>query len=294
MRRVRDLSGSPDLRIIGPQGCGKTTFMATLAYWPNARQDSPIESVKPFDDDSGKLIDMAQDILENGLPLAGTLYDVSDPNNLPLYTLLIELKPAFRLLRNIRFQVSCREYAGELIDDLCKKGMANPILDRYLEDCAEASGLLILIDGTAKEDQRYSQAFVNLKAELNLPFSGNENKNRRKSYRIAVVFSKAEQAQVWNYRYKIKQFVDLKFPKTKDCIQQWCREWQCSANYFFCSAFGMINSPPTPNVKVQKREKGGTYGVIAKPKYWRPFGLVAPIYWLHTGIDESRLRKIEE
>lgn len=289
-RLPRDLPGSPDIRIIGPRSSGKTTLMAALARWPNAKPDSPIQSVNPFDDDSARLIDMAKDILENGLPLAPTRPD-EDANNLPLYTLLIELKPAFLIGRNVRFQVSCREYSGEIIKDL-RGGSSGINLSNYLDDCADSSGLLLLIDGTSREDKQYSQAFARLQKELNERLIG-RNKGLR-SYRIAVVFSKAEQAQVWIHRYEMQKFINLKFPQTKDTLQAWSDNWGCKVNYFFCSAFGMKGSPPNPNVKVQERDSGGTYAVLAKPSLWRPFGLVAPIYWLHTGKDDQRLRRIEE
>ncbi|MBD2345667.1 hypothetical protein [Anabaena subtropica] len=52
----------------------------------------------------------------------------------------------------------------------------------------------------------------------------------------------------------------------------------------------MKGNSPQPNFKKQFRDDGGTYGVIANPSVWRPFGLVAPIYWLSTGKDDMRLR----
>ncbi len=290
-RRTRDLPGNPDLRIIGARRSGKTTFMAALAYWPNAKPDSPIESVNPFDDDTARLIAMAQDILENGLPFAGN-YPVEDLSQLPLYTLLIEIKPAFSLGGNLRFQVSCREYPGELIEDLRNRSTASRGLSNYLDDCADGSGLLLLIDGTAKEDRKYAQAFDRLKTELNIRLTG-QGKNLS-SYRIAVVFSKTEQGTVWIHRYDIKKFISLKFPQTQNTIQKWRKEWGCSVNYFFCSAFGMKGNPPQPNVRIEERDREGTRSVIDRPQYWRPFGLVAPIYWLHTGKDDQRLRKMED
>ncbi|MGB3204168.1 MAG: hypothetical protein WBB28_04205 [Crinalium sp.] len=289
-RPPRDLPGSPDIRIIGPRSSGKTTFMAALARWANPKLDSPILSVNPFDDDSAKLINLAHDILENGLAIAPTRFE-EDANSLPLYTLLIELKSAFWINGNVRFQVSCREYSGEIIKDL-RGGTSGIDLSNYLDDCADSSGLLLLIDGTSREDEKYAQAFARLQAELNERLVG-RNKDLR-TYRVAVVFTKAEQSQVWINRHDINEFVERKFPKTKAILQKWSNDWKCPINYFFCSAFGMKGKPPNPNVKVQARDKGGTYGVIANPKVWRPFGLVAPIYWLHTGKDDQRLRKIEE
>jgi hypothetical protein len=51
-----------EFRIIGPRRSGKTTYLSALAYWPNAKPDSPIEKVIPGDDDTAKLIAMAKDI----------------------------------------------------------------------------------------------------------------------------------------------------------------------------------------------------------------------------------------
>ncbi|MCL1470926.1 hypothetical protein [Argonema antarcticum] len=289
-RRPRYLSGSPDIRIVGHRRAGKTTFMAALARWPNARRDSPIESVKPFDDRTDKLIDQAKDILENGLPLAGTFFP-EDANELPLYTLLIEMKPAFRIGGNIKFQVSCRDYPGKLIEELRKTNIT-PKLSNYLDDCADATGLLLLIDGTAREDKLYSQAFERLKEELNFRLTG-QNKNLN-SYRIAVAFSKAEQGSVWIHRHDMQKFMRLKFSQTETTLQKWQKEWGCPMNYFFCSAFGMIGEPLTPNFREETRDSGAICGVINYPQYWRPFGLVAPIYWLHTGKDDWRLRKMED
>jgi len=290
-RRTRNLQGEPEFRIIGPRRSGKTTFMAALARWPETKPDSPIESVNPFDDETAILINMAKDILENGLSLAGNRLK-EDPNQFPpLYTLLITMKPVFRLGGKIRFQVSCRDFPGEIIEKL-RNSTPDAILQNYLDDCANASGLLLLIDGTAREDQKYAQAFENLKGQLNIRLIG-QNKNLN-SYRIAVVFSKAEQSQVWIYRNDIQKFINLRFPKTQRTIQKWSNDWRCSVNYFFCSAFGMIGSPPKQNVRVETRDAGATTGVIAYPQFWRPFGLVGPIYWLHTGKDDQRLRKMED
>jgi hypothetical protein len=46
------------------------------------------------------------------------------------------------------------------------------------------------------------------------------------------------------------------------------------------------------NYKLLNREQGGTQSVIRYPKQWRPFGLVAPLYWLctnerHPALDQD-------
>jgi Double-GTPase 1 len=286
----RNLQGNSDIRIIGDRSAGKTTFLAALARYPNAKSDTPVQSVYPFDENAARLIAMAQDILENGLALAPTRKD-EDVNQLAIYTFLIELKRKFFSSQNVRLQISLREYSGEIIKDLLTSLPTNSFR-AYLDDCANASGMLLLIDGTSREDKLYAQALTRLQAELNERLIG-RNK-RLRNYRIAIVFSKAEQAQIWCNRHDIKQFVNLHFPQTQIILKTWSQTWRSPVNYFFCSAFGMKGYPPQPNVKVETRDSSGTYGIIANPAVWRPFGLIAPIYWLHTGKDEQNLRDIEE
>ena len=276
---VRELPGNNEFRIIGARNSGKTTYLAALAYWPNARLDSPIESVDPLDDETEKLINLAQDILENGMPLAGS-YIVDDPDDLPSYSLSIRLKSRFG---NQNFNISCKDYPGEVFSQL-RGGDRQEIVGPYLDDCAEAPGLLLMIDGKGKiEDRNYSQALEIMKKELNLRLTALDQ--ILKNYRIAIVFSKAEQSQVWLYRNKLNEFVDQKFPEVQKTMQKWSREWQCSIKYFNCSAFGMKGNPPRPNVRMMQ----GGGAVIDRPKFWRPFGLIAPIYWLYTGKEDSKL-----
>ncbi len=290
-----DLPGNQDIRIIGPRSSGKTTFMAALAYWPNADPNSPIQSVDPYDNASGELIGMARDILADGRPLPST--DPGDnADSLPIYTLLITLKPRFlnhpvAVLKNksIRMQVSCREYPGEIIKDLRNISSSNSLLNSYLDDCATASSLLLLIDGTAnKSDKDYAQALENLQKQLSDRLSLDPSKLR--NYRIAVVFTKCEQAQVRVYWKNINNFVDFKFPEIKTVINKWRSLWGCSTNYFFCSAVGTKGINPQPNFKITNRDKDGVYGVIDNPRVWRPLALVAPLYWIQTGQEDPRLK----
>lgn len=293
MREPVDIQGNGEIRMIGDRKSGKTTFMAALAYWPNGNpENSPIQSVEPFDTNTAKLIEMAQDILENGQQLPPT-----PPNQQPLYSLIIQLKPNFLrnpiaavTLRNIRLQISCREYAGELLEQLSNN---NPDLKNYLDDCASASGLLVLIDGTStsvEKDKKYDKALNNLRNELELRFKKQSNRNKNQ-YRIAFVFSKAETSEVWIYRNNIKQFIGLKFPKTQITLKKWLEDWKCQVAYFSCSAFGTMGKNK-PNYRDIHSDGKGTIAVIARSEFWEPFGLVEPIYWLHTGKRDIRLRQI--
>jgi GTPase SAR1 family protein len=291
-----ELLGKGDIKIIGPRKSGKTTFMAALARWPNADVDSPIQSIDPYDESAGQLIGMAKDILEDGRELSGTDY-TDNANNSPTYTLLITLKPSLfkhpiaKLKgQDIRLQVSCREYSGELIKDL-RSNTSSQIMENYLNDCASAGGLLLLIDGTSTSDREYAEAFENLQRGLNERLRL-EN-GRLSNCRIAVVFTKCEQPSIWINRNDFRRFASLKFPLTQKVLSNWGALWRCDVNYFFCSAFGTKGIPPRPNFRLVNKDNEGVYGVIDKPSIWRPLGLIAPLYWLQTGYEDARLRNLE-
>ncbi|MFM6003930.1 MAG: hypothetical protein ACKPB7_11770, partial [Sphaerospermopsis kisseleviana] len=111
-------------------------------------------------------------------------------------------------------------------------------------------------------------------------------------YRIAVVFTKCEQPPASGYWQDMESFMGLNFPTVKTTLNKWRNNWGCSINCFFCSTFGTKGTPPKPNFKKQIGNSGGTYGVIDKPRVWRPLGLVAPLYWLATGKEDKQLRDI--
>lgn len=150
-----------------------------------------------------------------------------------------------------------------------------------------------MIDGTsAEDDKKYAQSLISLKKELQIRWQAEEKKLR--DIRLAVVFSKAEEAQVWIYRRDLPGFMNRKFPLSTEVLLKWKKEWRCSINYFFCSAFGTMGKPPQPNTLPKDLVQGGTSAVIKRPDAWRPLGLVAPIYWLYTSKDDQRLRKLED
>jgi Double-GTPase 1 len=280
---------SREIRIMGPRRAGKTTFLAALVRFPNVDPSGLIQSIIPRDDATAELVEMAKDILETGSDFAPT--DLSEQ---PLYSFEITLKPSLlsSLSRNVTpIRVTCREYAGELLQHLVTNRTA-PEIQNYIEDCSFASGLMLLIDATAsRSDAEYASAFEVLQREL---------KPRLKSqgidlsaYRIATVFSKCEQNEIWVHRKDIRRFQALKFDETTAAITAWTRDWGCTTNSFFCSAFGFKSrNPPEPNVQILSRSQGITRAMITSSEFWRPTGLVTPLYWLQTGSDHPKLREV--
>lgn len=292
----QELVGQGDIRIIGDRASGKTTYLTALAYWPNHNaNESTIQSIEPFDAETGKLYEMAQTFLEQGKPLAPT-QNTDDPEDMPLYTFLIDLKPKFNLFNrkknNLRIQLSCREYGGELFYDLTNaelfENTTQPTaikLNFYLDDCASASGLMLLLEGQERaKDAMYSKALNIMKEQLTIRLANNNQPT--KNQRIAIVLTKAEQGAVWGNRKDILGFLQRKFPKTSSTLRNWSIQWKCPIEYFVCSAFGIIPGVNKPNVQ------GGTTGTIAQPQFWKPFGLVSPLYWLYIGKNDPRLNDL--
>ncbi len=275
-----------DIRIIGPRPSGKLTYLATLACFPHKSESNlPVKSIQPLNLETEELIVMAENILVKGATLS-PMFPTEAPENMSLYSLRITFYNKFNLLdifssRFYEIRINIRPYAGEIFQDLLCQEISNK-MSLYLDDLATVKQIILLIDAVdspAKRDQEYAQALEILEQELNSRLNSTDKAN----YRLAVVFSKFDQAPAWTYRHNVEDFVSRKFPRTKSVIIKWSQSWQYSVDYFACSAFGMVGNPPRPNVTQ------GKWGALAKPEEWRPFGLVSPIYWLCTGKRDSSL-----
>lgn len=281
------------LRLVGDRGSGKTAYMASLAYWPNADPNSPVQNVSPVGEEATQLVSQAQNILEQGLELEPTDLSAS-PDDVKDYTLSITLKDQFSWknptasLKNqlLKLNISCKDYAGEFFADLVSKA-GDPKLEDYLEDCLQATGILLLLDGTAhRKDSQYATGLEQFLTQLDQTDIGGMQR------RVAVVINKCEQSELWINRHQPRELVRRRFPMVYQKLESWSQMGGGTVDCFTTSAFGMLGSRyPEPNAKKLKRDRGGTSCIIKKPRQWRPFGLVAPIYWLCTGVRHKELDK---
>jgi len=285
---------SAAIRVVGDRSAGKTTYMASLARWPNASPDSPVERVLPIGEDSEKLVESAQNILEQGLELEPTpLY--TEVTKVKDYTLSITLKNKFKLgrlrfgrgLKPMTLNINCKDYSGEFFSDLLQQSM-NPQLQAYLEDCLEASGILFLVDGMGNgKDREYARGLE--KFLIKLDQVSMELSQRR----VAFAVTKCEQSELWVNHEKPTFLASKRFPQTYKTLEAWQKDGSGAFDCFATSAFGMVGTKyPKPNAKRLSRERGGVTSIIEDPKRWRPFGLVAPIYWLSTGKRQPELDKV--
>lgn len=275
------------LRVIGDRTAGKTTYMAALAYWPNANPNSPVQEVVPVGENGQELIQQARNILEEGLNLEPTPLDTS-VDNIKDYTISINLKNDYSWLeKRVKLTINCKDYSGEFFKDLLYK-TGDPSLNDYIDDCLIASGLLFLIDGTSyKKDSEYA---IGIEKFL---FSLDKSLLTPTQKRIAVVMTKCEQPELWVNRHKPYYIIDSRFPQLKQKLANWSKNTGGKVDYFITSAFGVLgNQYPEPNAIKTERLKEGTKAVLKDPKRWRPFGLVSPIYWLCTGKRHKQLDQI--
>jgi len=279
---------SGDIAIIGPRPSGKLVFLATLAYFPNAGDKTcPVKSVTPMDLYSEELIDMVRNILVKGSQFE-PMESYNDIDKVPLSSLQITLKK-----NQIKYQIlniSCKAFAGEYIEDLSRyysESVSNnlPVLFTDFYDDLARGYLAIIIDATSRSDREHAQSFTVLERGLSDRLSQSE----KSKYRIAVIFSHFDLPEVWAYRKDLDTFVPRHFPRTHSVFTAWSHKWGCSVAYFACSAFGMIGDSGEPNCKVVGHGEKGTMAVLKDPEAWKPFGLVAPIYWLLTGKHDKRL-----
>lgn len=281
------------LRVIGDRASGKTTYMASLARWPNAEPSSPVQNVTPVNEEGEELIAKAQNILEQGLELEPTdlnasAIDVKD------YTLSIALKGQFSWKNPkasapsqlVTLNISCKDYAGEFFTDLLYQTGDSRLQD-YLEDCLQATGIMFLIDGTThRKDSEYANGLDKFLMALDRTDIGAEKR------RVGLVMTKCEQPELWIKRHQPRELAAARFPQVNRKLQSWQQMGAGSVEYFTTSAFGMLGTRfPEPNSKRINRDRNGTTSVLKDPKRWRPFGLVAPIYWLCTGDRHKELDK---
>lgn len=265
------------IRVIGDRQSGKTSYMASLAYYPNASSDSFVQSIIPIGEDAEELVTKAQNILEQGLELEPTMLN-ANIDEVKDYTLNITLG------NQVRLTINCKDYAGEFFSDLMYK-IGDSLLDDYLDDCLQATGIMLLIDGTSyRKDSEYAQGLDRFLVALN---QADLSQNKR---RIAVTFSKCEQSELWINRQFGEKIANNRFPQLYRRLQAWENLKRGEISYFTTSSFGVLGSQfPEPNSQKISRGREGTKSIIKNPRRWRPYGLVSPIYWLCTGKHNAKL-----
>ena len=93
-------------------------------------------------------------------------------------------------------------------------------------------------------------------------------------------------------RHKPREILHTRFSQTYRRLNAWQSAGGGQVEYFTVSAFGRLGPGfSTPNVLKISRNQDDGVTVVKNLSRWRPFGLVAPIYWLCTGERHKGLEK---
>ncbi len=265
-----------NIRVIGPRGSGKTTYLAALAYQPvKAIGKMRNFSVTAINDDTRRLAEKAENIILEAESLEPTGVLVRRIDDVPIYSFNIEMRSLFNGREKINLVV--RDYPGEIFDEL-EQGAINEIQTEFIEECLtqDVVGCLIMLTewkkGTDKFYSRVLQRFTKLM----------DTYDRVHDLRLAVVMSKCERGELWPGRIDPEiDLFDVHLPKTKAVLQD--RIPTKNLQFYAISTFGVLGRKnPRPN-RIEEWGTDGRSSVLREPERWQPYGLISPLYWLSTG-----------
>ena len=262
--------------IIGPRSSGKTTYLAGLAYWPDKQRQDKRSSQFEITaiGDAEKLKQNAEDIICQGASLdptdiAGGIYEA------PLYQFRITIKHLFRKPDDIDLVV--RDYPGEIFDELAS-GRSNSLHDGFLKECLmqDVQGcLMLLTDWTKGTDKFYSQVLEEFTKLIDL-------EGRIKDFRLAVAMSKCERGELWSGRLDPEiDIFDLYLPRTKNTLQS--KIPRQNLQFYAISTFGVLKRHDRRPNRKDKAGQSSRHAVLRNEKLWKPYNMIAPLYWLSKG-----------
>lgn len=264
-----------NIRVIGPKGSGKTTYLAALAYQPEkANRKKKKFNIQSLNDDTRKLADEAESIIVQGASLPPTNYQVKTIDDLVFYSFNIEINKNFA---KEQITLAVRDYPGEIFDEL-ESNSTNPLHQEFIDECLtkDVSGCLILLkeweSGIDKKYSRVLQRFIELM----------NSHDRANDLRLAVAMSQCERGEIWPGRLDpTTDLFDVHLPKTKAVLTE--RISPRNLQFYAVSTFGVLGrNNPRPN-RVYEWGTQGKKSVLREANRWQPYGLISPLYWLSTG-----------
>jgi hypothetical protein len=267
-----------NIRIIGPRGSGKTTYLAALAYYPDKKRPgkkSKNIKLQPLNDETRDLAEKAENIILEGESLEPTTVE-GGIDGLPFYSFGLEVKPMFQPPELIN--VAVRDYPGEIFEELADSNGANPLHQDFINECLEAGvdGCLILLTDWDKGTDKFTSRVLSKFTKL-MDING-----RADNLRIAVALSKCERGELWSGR--LDPSLDLfqqHLPKTKAVLEESIPAK--NLQFYAISTFGVLGrNDPRPN-REDVIGTGGSHSVLRSPEKWKPHGIIDPLYWLSKG-----------
>ncbi|MGB3639365.1 MAG: hypothetical protein WBA39_17585 [Rivularia sp. (in: cyanobacteria)] len=265
-----------NIRVIGPRGSGKTTYLAALAYQPaKAVGKTKNLDIQAINDDTRRLAEKAENIILEGGSLEPTGVLVRTIDDVPIYAFNIEIKQAFKGQEKITLAI--RDYPGEIFDEL-EQDKINNIQAEFIDECLakDVAGCLIMLTEWKKgTDKFYSRVLQRFTEEM-------DRKERINDLRLAVVMSKCERGELWPGRIDPEiDLFDVHLPKTKAVLKKNIPSE--NLRFYAISTFGVLGrNNPRPN-RIEEWGTDGRNSVLREANRWQPYGLISPLYWLSTG-----------
>ncbi|GAB1543736.1 hypothetical protein NUACC21_64120 [Scytonema sp. NUACC21] len=285
-------SKTTSIHLIGPRASGKTTYLATLAYFPHSKhlktKFANLAVTYPKNSTTEKLARQAEDIIKKGAKLAGTRRGVVD--SIPFYPFLMRIPGQIK-----EIEIVFRDIAGEIFEDIPLEHEFIHV-EPYLTSLFNTlSWMIMLTDWQPSQDKHlYKPAFEKLCQQI----SEYEQVNSIvKKLRIAIVLSKCERGEIWSGRLEPEEdLFKVRLPETYDFLRYKFPQYTNRLKFFACSSFGVLSTypvsfDPRPNRYIPDDGSSAEYNAFLRdPEQWQPFGLISPIYWLTTGKTLNDLR----
>ena len=154
--------------IVGPRNSGKTTYLASLAYWTDQKRTGAAKNfnVQPLNEDAKELAYKAENIICEGLTLEPTGYVIKGGvDALPYYSFKLEMNRRWQKAYEINLAV--RDYPGEIFEEL-EAGISNSFHEEFINECLmkDVTGCLILLDGWMKGTDKFYKRVIERFTEL--------------------------------------------------------------------------------------------------------------------------------
>lgn len=280
-------SYAANIGLIGPRASGKSYYASALAAWNHQTQKEdtcPVNTVLPFGDSTKQL---AQEFMNTVLHKKGKSADnyamlgptpPRDPNLVtqPTYNVKVTFNPP----NPEKLEISYQDFAGELYSGIEQFAETEKnLVKSYINDLIIKDGLIFFVDGTARHrDNEYRQSFDQFMTEW--------LKKTAKPCRMAIVVGKCDHAELWARRYDPQIILSQRFDSLCKSIQMWSQqEKKLEVAYFATSVLGTLGNSSwrQPNTQEIGQNQDGNQSEISDGSFWRPFGLISPLYWMATG-----------
>lgn len=259
-----------DIAIIGPSKAGKTTYLAALAYLSENNIFPGLDISLYEDENSQTLKNMSYNLVQ--------LKDIvgqTEPGNEPTYAFTIKLPAGkYGVKQAQEIKLSFVDYAGEIFNKIARRSAE---VQSYINQLMKVQAWMVMLTDfqPGKADYEYQMILAELWQKI-----------QSKEIPMAVVMSKCERGEIWPGRLDPDEdLFKVRLPQTYNYLTKTEKISSERLKFFACSSFGVRDSQdPRPNRESFDKDFPAEFSAVIRGDCsWKPYGLIAPLYWLSTG-----------